>query len=115
VTDAELRVRMFDHLRRLAIAHPEGIPSSQINDFTYDGHQQRLIVQPGIWKPKQLTAALTIRTTFTGSDAARPYEDEIGQTRTSGTSGAARMRSTPTTGHCARRCTNTLRWRTSSG
>ncbi|GAA0911967.1 HNH endonuclease [Virgisporangium aurantiacum] len=69
---------MFTHLDRLAAAHPDGIPSSLINSFIYAGQPQRLIVQPGIWKPKHLSAALSIRTTFARSPADRPYQDEVG-------------------------------------
>ena len=38
----------------------------------------RLIVQTGIWKPAKLTAALTIRTTYTAPDALPPYADDVG-------------------------------------
>jgi putative restriction endonuclease len=72
---------MFAHLDRLTAQHPEGIPSHLINDFVYAGQHLRLIVQPGIWKPRHLDAALTIRTTFAGSPTDRPYEDEIGPDR----------------------------------
>jgi putative restriction endonuclease len=37
----------------------------------------RLTVQPGIWKPAMLSAALTIRTTFTPAGADMPYADEV--------------------------------------
>jgi putative restriction endonuclease len=79
--DDGLRAAMFAHLDRLSTQHPEGVPSQLINDFSYAGHHMRLIVQPGIWKPRQLDAALTIRTTFAGSPTDRPYEDEIGPDR----------------------------------
>jgi putative restriction endonuclease len=38
----------------------------------------RLIVQTGIWKPAGLTAALSIRTTYTPPDQPPPYEDDLG-------------------------------------
>ncbi len=76
-TDDALRAAVFLHLERLSARHPGGIPSAQINTFTFDGRPMRLIVQPGIWKPQGLSAALTIRTTFAGAGAA-PYEDEVG-------------------------------------
>ena len=44
--DERLRLAMFAHLDR----------------FTFDGVPMRLTVQPGIWKPAMLSAALTIRT-----------------------------------------------------
>lgn len=38
----------------------------------------RLIVQTGIWKPAALSAALSIRTTYTPPDQPPPYEDDLG-------------------------------------
>jgi putative restriction endonuclease len=38
----------------------------------------RLIVQSGIWKPAALSAALSIRTTYTSPDQPPPYEDDLG-------------------------------------
>ncbi len=63
--DSRLRAAMFAHLSRISTAHPDGIPSDVINSFVFDGAPMRLIVQPGIRKPAQLQAALTIRTTWT--------------------------------------------------
>jgi putative restriction endonuclease len=63
--DERLRSAVFVHLDRLSSAHPDGIPSQVINTFQFDGKPVRLVVQPGIWKPAGLSAALTIRTTFT--------------------------------------------------
>jgi len=75
--DARLRLAMFAHLDRLSAAHPDGIPSNVINTFAFEGGPMRLVVQPGIWKPAHLSAALTIRTTFTAPGAEAPYEDEV--------------------------------------
>jgi putative restriction endonuclease len=76
--DERLRLAMFDHLDRIAAAHPGGIPSRDLNTFTFDGRPVRLTVQPGIWKPAGLSAALTIRTTYTSPGREAPYEDRIG-------------------------------------
>lgn len=76
--DARLRVEMFAHLDRISAIHPEGIPSEVINSFTFDGVPMRLVVQQGIRKPAHLSAALTIRTTYTAPGAEAPYEDEVG-------------------------------------
>lgn len=38
----------------------------------------RLIVQPGIRKPAELSAALTIRTAYTPPGGQAPYDDELG-------------------------------------
>lgn len=77
--DTRLRLAMFAYLDRLSAAHPEGIPSDKINAFVFEGEPLRLIVQPGIRKPAHLSAALTIRTTYTAPGADAPYEDEFGQ------------------------------------
>jgi putative restriction endonuclease len=77
--DARLRVAAFAHLDRLRQLHPDGaLRSADINHFTFEGKPQRLIVQTGIWKPAELTAALSIRTTFTPPDEPPPYEDDLG-------------------------------------
>src|SRR5690606_13854685 len=76
--DERLRLAVFAHLDRVSAAHPDGIPSSVINTFTFDGEPMRLVVQPGIWKPARLSAALTIRTTYTPPGRTPPYEDRVG-------------------------------------
>src|SRR5690606_23741496 len=63
---------------RVSAAHPDGIPSRVINAFTFEGRRLPLIVQPGIWKPAGLSAALTIRTTYTPPGQEPPYEDRVG-------------------------------------
>ena len=70
---------MFAHLDALMARKPDGVLSSaEINTFTFEGRPLPLIVQPGIWKPRFLQAALTIRTTYTAPDQAPPYADQIG-------------------------------------
>jgi len=76
--DTQLRAAMFAHLSRVSSAHPDGVPSEAINSFFFAGKQVRLVVQPGIRKPKELQAALTIRTTWTPPGAKAPYADEVG-------------------------------------
>src|SRR4051794_21691908 len=68
---------MFLHLERLMAMHPEGATSAQINHFSIAGEPLKLVVQPGIWKPAALDAALTIRTTYTAPNQMPPYEDAI--------------------------------------
>jgi putative restriction endonuclease len=75
--DARVRQAMFVHLDRVSAAHPDGIPSQVINSFAFEGRPMRLIVQPGIRKPAELTAALTIRTAYTPPGGQVPYEDEL--------------------------------------
>jgi putative restriction endonuclease len=76
--DTRVRVAMFAHLDRITSLHPDGIPSDVINSFRFEDRPLRLIVQPGIRKPAVLSAALTIRTTYTAPGAAAPYEDAMG-------------------------------------
>jgi putative restriction endonuclease len=75
--DTRMRVAMFDHLEKVSAAHQDGIPHDVINSFVFDGRPLRLVVQPGIRKPAQLSAALTIRTAFTRDGGEAPYEDEV--------------------------------------
>lgn len=80
VDDSEaLRLAAFDYLNSLKLRHPDGaLPSSEINAFSYAGKPLRLIVQTGIWKPAGMSAALSIRTTYTGPNDLPPYEDDLG-------------------------------------
>lgn len=75
--DAQVRTAMFVHLVRLTALHPEGVTSADLNTFTVAGRALKLVVQPGIWKPAELEAALTIRTTFTAPNQMPPYQDDI--------------------------------------
>ncbi|MCW2741065.1 MAG: putative restriction endonuclease [Blastococcus sp.] len=68
---------MFSFLDRLAAERPEGIQSSELNKFAVAGRPLKLVVQPGIWKPAELEAALTIRTTYTAPNQLPPYVDDI--------------------------------------
>jgi putative restriction endonuclease len=68
---------MFAHLQRLTALHPEGVTSADLNAFTVAGRGLKLVVQPGIWKPADLEAALTIRTTYTAPNQMPPYQDDI--------------------------------------
>ena len=77
--DQRLRSAMFSFLDRLMSTEFDGsLRSSLLNTFTFEGRPQRLIVQSGIWKPRSLDAALTIRTTYTPADRPPPYVDHIG-------------------------------------
>jgi putative restriction endonuclease len=77
--DASLRTAAFAHLDRLLQRSPDGgLRSADINTFAYSGKALRLIVQTGIWKPAGMTAALSIRTTYTPPNELPPYEDDLG-------------------------------------
>jgi putative restriction endonuclease len=75
--DQQVRAAMLAFLDRLSARHPEGIPSAELNMFRAGDRPLKLVVQPGIWKPAGLDAALTIRTTFTAPNQLPPYEDAI--------------------------------------
>lgn len=75
--DARVRLAMFAHLDRVSATRPEGVPFEVINSFAFDGVPMALIVQPGIRKPAQLSAALAIRTTYTAPGAEAPYQDGL--------------------------------------
>lgn len=77
--DERLRAAAFDHLNRLLDGSPNHtLTSADINRFTFEGRPTPLIVQPGIWKPAVLEAALSIRTTYTPPTSPPPYEDDLG-------------------------------------
>lgn len=66
-----LKLRISDGL--------ESISSTDLLDFKFDGQPFRLMdPQRGIRKPKELAAALSIRTVYRPDGAKRPYEDEMG-------------------------------------
>lgn len=74
-----VRAAMFRHLDSLMAASAYGsLRSADINTFRYEGRPLRLIVQSGIWKPAGLSAALTVRTTYTPPNQAPPYHDGMG-------------------------------------
>lgn len=77
LADEQVRTAMFAHLEQLTSLHPEGVTSAEINQFSIAGQPLKLVVQPGIWKPAALEAALTIRTTYTAPNQLPPYEDAI--------------------------------------
>lgn len=77
IDDAQVRAAMFTHLAELSARHPEGVTSAELNAFSVGGHPLKLVVQPGIWKPADLEAALTIRTTYTAPNQMPPYQDDI--------------------------------------
>jgi putative restriction endonuclease len=66
-----LAVRTHDDLHALH--------NDEIADFTFEGAPLRLKDrQRGIWKPRQLQAALSIMTAYTPPGKERPYEDAEG-------------------------------------
>ncbi|MEZ2389310.1 HNH endonuclease [bacterium RCC_150] len=80
-------IESFDsRLRREAMAWltartndgEECLTREDIQDFTLDGEPRRLqATQTGIWKPRDLSAALSIQTVYRAPGQERPYNDEI--------------------------------------
>ncbi len=74
--DLELRQALFKYLGQLVEASSDGLVSSkEANEFHFGNEKIPIIVQAGIRKPKQLDAALAIRTTYTPPGKPAPYQD----------------------------------------
>jgi putative restriction endonuclease len=77
--DTRLRDAAMDWLKIRTNDGLESISSNDLLDFRFDGEPFRLMdPQRGIRKPKELAAALSIRTVYRPDGAKRPYEDEMG-------------------------------------
>lgn len=77
--DTQLRHEAMQWLTVRTHDGAESISSGDLLDFHIDGRQFRLMdAQRGIRKPKELTAALSIRTVYTPDGHERPYEDSVG-------------------------------------
>lgn len=77
--DTRLRETAMDWLKIRTNDGLESISSTDLLDFRFDGEPFRLMdPQRGIRKPKELAAALSIRTVYRPDGAKRPYEDEMG-------------------------------------
>ncbi|WP_409489239.1 hypothetical protein [Amycolatopsis sp. cmx-11-12] len=77
--DTQLRWNAFSWLTDLIRTEGRNLPSRKIKGFTFNGQDFPLLDQQGIWKPRQLDVALSIRTTYTSPQKKRPYEDEVGK------------------------------------
>jgi len=75
-----LRQAAFSYLR--ALSERSGTPlvrQQDLADFRFEGRPVRLMAtQTGIWKPRQLRAALSFRTVYASDPSRRPYDDEVG-------------------------------------
>jgi putative restriction endonuclease len=77
-----IREAMFEHLGHLVTESGSGYLSwEQTAEFSFAGEVivMRQTRGHGIHKPRQLDAALSITTAFTGVGQQRPYEDSIGE------------------------------------
>lgn len=78
VDELALREGVFSWLRSRIIVTPV-FTRAELADVDIFGERIRLVgTQTGIWKPKQLGAALSILTGWYLSDTGRPYEDGFG-------------------------------------
>lgn len=76
--DEEIRASAMAWLRTELLRTPGGIPYSRLIEFRFRGTRIPLVIQRGIWKPKILDAALSIKTVFSNRPDQRPYDDEPG-------------------------------------
>jgi putative restriction endonuclease len=77
--DDLIRAAAFAYLDRLSESGHDLVQQTDLAGFTFSGTPVRLMAtQQGIWKPKQLEAALSIRTVFTPDPSQAPYEDALG-------------------------------------
>jgi putative restriction endonuclease len=78
--DQRLRWAAFSFLEQLAQDGKVLVRQDDLSNFSFEGINIRLMAtQQGIWKPKQLTAALSFRTVFAGDPSKRPYADDPGE------------------------------------
>ncbi|MGC7100375.1 hypothetical protein ACPZ19_37325 [Amycolatopsis lurida] len=76
--DGRLRRHAFEWLTELNKEHGGRIPFGLLQEFRFEGKRIPLMdQQAGIRKPKELTSALSLRTTYTPPSKQRPYEDEL--------------------------------------
>ncbi|MEV6440363.1 hypothetical protein [Amycolatopsis sp. NPDC051716] len=74
--DTRLRWQALMWLVQVRATNDNRIPSSQLSLFEFEGKRIALADrQRGIRKPKELDAALSIKTTYTPNHQSRPYED----------------------------------------
>ena len=80
--DAEHRLRAAAFLFLGALSEQRGTPlvgQEDLAAFRFEGQPFRLMAtQAGIWKPRQLGAALSFRTVFAKDPSQRPYDDTEG-------------------------------------
>jgi putative restriction endonuclease len=77
--DARVRAAALAYLDRLGRATGGLVARSELEAFDFEGRRLPLIaVQRGIWKPRQMDAALSILTTYSPNPERRPYEDDLG-------------------------------------
>lgn len=77
--DIAVRSAAIAYLDRLRTSLGGVVRSTDLAGFTFDAQPLRLMApQQGIWKPRQLEAALSIRTVHAARPDLRPYDDSPG-------------------------------------
>ena len=78
--DTRLRQSAMDHLGDVLLRTGGGpVRSDDVNDFVFEDQQINLMdLRKGIWKPRQLDAALSFRKSIRVSEP-EPYADSIGE------------------------------------
>lgn len=77
--DDEIRAAAFSYLRAIVDRSGGQATRAELEGFRFEGQPLRLIApRQGIWKPRQLTAALSLTTTYTPPNESPPYEDDVG-------------------------------------
>ncbi|MFE0020004.1 hypothetical protein [Amycolatopsis sp. NPDC059021] len=73
--DTRLRWQAFVWLADVIRSKGRRLAARDLRGFSFEGKDMQLTDQQGIWKPAGLSAPLSIRTTYTPPNKARPYED----------------------------------------
>lgn len=77
--DQRVRAGAFAYLERLAASGTVLVRQKDLAGFSVDNAAIRLMAtQQGIWKPRQMSSALSFRTVFAPDPAQRPYDDQPG-------------------------------------
>jgi putative restriction endonuclease len=73
------RAAAFAFLTNLADRGTYLVSQNELSSFAFEGAPFRLMAtQQGIWKPKELNAAISFRTVYSPDPSRRPYDDEPG-------------------------------------
>ncbi|WP_162788625.1 hypothetical protein [Amycolatopsis albispora] len=76
--DRRLRRHAFRWLTELDAIHRGRVPFATLQNFSFEGKRIALMDrQAGIRKPKELKAALSLRTTYTPRNKQRPHHDGV--------------------------------------
>jgi putative restriction endonuclease len=78
-SDQRVRAAAFAYLDGLATKGQPLVRQDDLAPFNFDGSPLRLMAtQQGIWKPRQLDAALSFRSVYATDPSQRPYDDVAG-------------------------------------